>query len=360
MLNQKEVEKLEKELVILDKERERLAKQLSTLKLIISEINSGSNIDEILDLIIKKAVQLVEAGRGSLMLFDSQSEELYIKSSVNLSKKTVMRVRFKPGEGIAGWVFKEGKPLIIKEGAKDPRFKKLENNQEELVKSIVSVPLKIRGKIEGVINVDKSLKDEIFDTDDLELLSAFADEAAIAIQNVHLQQQMKNLAITDELTGLYNFRYLMERLEEELKRAQRYKRPLAMIMADIDRFKECNDIFGHLEGNKVLKSLAYVLKVNVREIDIVGRYGGEEFIIILPEAGKEEAQEIAERIRSKVEKYNFMINKKPSEEIEKKLTLSLGVTSCFQEVISAPSLIYKVDQALYQAKQKGRNRVEVI
>ena len=126
----------------------------------------------------------------------------------------------------------------------------------------------------------------------------------------------------------------------------------------IDYFKKYNDTFGHPEGNIALKSLAHILKVNVREIDIVGRYGGEEFIIILPEADKDEAQEIAERIRFKVERYKF-INKNNHPD-KNKLTLSLGVTSCFQENISSQGLVYKVDQALYQAKRKGRNRVEVI
>jgi len=129
-------------------------------------------------------------------------------------------------------------------------------------------------------------------------------------------------------------------------------------MADIDDFKKFNDTYGHPEGNKVLKSLANILRSNIREVDIVARYGGEEFIIILPEANREEAREIAERIRLKVEKYKFINNKNQSD--GKKLTLSLGVTSCFPEVIAPQGLIYKVDQALYQAKGKGRNRVEVI
>ncbi|MCG2821996.1 MAG: GGDEF domain-containing protein, partial [Candidatus Atribacteria bacterium] len=118
--------------------------------------------------------------------------------------------------------------------------------------------------------------------------------------------------------------------------------------------------YGHPEGNKVLKVLANILKANVREIDIVGRYGGEEFIIILPEADREEAQKIAERIRIKVEGYNFQNKEDHLNNPNRKITLSLGVTSCFQESISPQNLIYKVDQALYQAKRKGRNRMEVI
>ena len=523
MINQNkeivEMEKLKREVVILNKERRRLTKKLSALMLIISEINSGADLDKILNLVIEKAVQIVEAEHGSLMLFDTQCKELYIKSSVGLNKKTVSGVRIKPAEGIAGWVFKEDSPLFIKDVIKDPRFKRFEETKKES-RSIISVPLKVRDQVIGVINVDN--KEEVFSSDDLRVISVFVNEAAIAIENIRLQkeikdelkehaliykinnlisstldleavlikivklirkyfnylicdvllldeqkenlyiaaadgylaesrrniwiklgegitgqvaatgkpllvtdvtkfegyicsvkevrsevavplkvkneligvfnveskrlnafdkqdirllsilstpvaiaiqnarlhQQMKNLAITDELTGLYNFRCLQDRLKEEVKRAQRYERPLALIMADIDYFKEFNDAYGHPEGNIVLKILADILKVSVREVDIVGRYGGEEFIIILPEASKEEAREIAERIRKKVERYKFINNKDHPDKT--KLTLSLGVTSCFQEPITPEGLIYKVDQALYQAKRKGRNRVEVI
>ncbi len=357
MLNQnKEKVELKKEFVVLNKERQRLTKELSALRLIISEINSTLELDKVLDLIIQKAIQVVKAERGSLMLFDYKKEELYIKSSVRLSKKTVSTVRIAPGEGIAGWVFKEGKPLLVKEGEKDPRFKKFENVDEEL-KSIISVPLKIKDQIIGVINIDNKRKFNIFNMDDLQLLSTFANQAAIAIQNAKLHQEIKQLAITDDLTGLYNFRYIKDRLEEEVKRAQRFKHLLALIMADIDHFKEFNDNYGHLAGNKVLQNIADILRSNIREVDIAARFGGEEFIIILPEANKKEAHKIAERIRIKVEDYNF-INKKshPNE----KVTLSLGVTSCFQESVTPQGLIYKVDQALYQAKRRGRNRVEVI
>jgi len=523
MLNQNKekvgMEKLKREVVVLNKERRRLAKKLSALWLIISEINNDSDSDKILNLVIEKAVQIVEAERGSLMLFDHKTEELYIKSSVGLNKKTVSAVRIKPGEGIAGWVFKKDRPLFIKDVIKDPRFRRFEETKKES-RSMISVPLKTRDQVVGVINVDN--KKKVFSSDDLRAISAFANEAAIAMENIRLQkeikdelkehaliykinnlisstldleavlikvvksirkyfnylicdlllldeqkenlyiaaadgylaesrrniwiklgegvtgkvavsgkpllvtdvtkfegyiqgakeirsemavplkvkdkligvfnveskkpdtfderdirllsilstpvaiaiqnarlhQQMKNLAITDELTGLHNFRYLKERLEEEVKRAQRYERPLALIMADIDYFKKYNDTYGHPKGNKVLKILADILKVSVREVDIVGRYGGEEFIIILPEASEDEAREIAERIRLKVERYKFINNKNHPDET--KLTLSLGVTSCFQESIAPEGLIYKVDQALYQAKRKGRNRVEVI
>jgi len=512
------MEKLKREVVVLNKDRERLLKELSALKLIISETNNTLNLDRVLDLIIQKGTQIVEAERGSVMLFDLKKEELCIKSSVGLSKRATYTVRIKPGEGFAGWVFKESKPLLVKEAAKDSKFKRFEGTKEES-RSIISVPLKSRDRVIGVVNVDS--KKKVFSSNDLRVLSTFANEAvivieniklhqeiknqlkehtiiykinnlinstlnpeavltkvvksirkyfnylicdvllldeqkenlyiaatdgylaenrrniwiklgegltgkvaatgkpllvpdvtkfegyiqgakevrsevavplkvkdkligvfnveskrfnafdkrdirllsilstpvAIAIQNAWLHQQMKNLAITDDLTGLHNFRYLRERLEEEVKRAQRYKRPLALIMADIDYFKNYNDAFGHLEGNRALKNLANILRSNIREVDIAARYGGEEFIIILPEANREEAKKIAERIRSKVEKCNFAVEKNHPE---RKITISLGVTSCFQENITPQDLVRKVDQALYLAKARGKNRVEVI
>lgn len=351
-----ESKKLKKERDVLRKEKRRLNKELSTLKLIISEINSTLNLDKVLDLIIQKGIQVVGAERGSLMLFDHEKEELYIKSSLGLNKKTVSAVRIAPGEGIAGWVLKEGKPLLIKKGAKDPRFKKFEEEEEEL-KSVISVPLKIKNKVIGVINADDKRKGDFFSIDDLNLFSTFANQAAIAIQNAQLHQEVKQQAITDGLTGLYNFRYIKGRLEEEVKRAHRFEHDLALIMADIDDFKKFNDTYGHPEGNKVLKSLANILRSNIREVDIAARYGGEEFIIILPEANGEETKKIAERIRSKVEKCNFAGEKNHPE---RKITISLGVTSCFQENITPQGLVQKVDQALYLAKEKGRNRVEVI
>jgi diguanylate cyclase (GGDEF)-like protein len=351
-----ESKKLKKELNVFNKEKRRLNRELSALKLIISEINSTLNLDRVLDLIIQKGIQVVEAERGSLMLFDHKKEELYIKSSVCLNKRTVSAVRIAPGEGIAGWVFKEGEPLLIKKGAKDPRFKKFEEEEEEL-KSVISVPLKIKNKIIGVINADDKREGDFFSIDDLNLLSIFANQAAIAIQNAQLHQEVKQQAITDGLTGLFNFRYIKGRLKEEVKRAQRFKHDLALIMADIDDFKKFNDTYGHPEGNKVLKNLANILRSNIREVDIVARYGGEEFIIILPEANREEAKKIAERIRSKVEKCNFADGK---NHLERKITISLGITSCFQENITPQGLVQKVDQALYKAKRKGRNRVEVI
>jgi len=383
MLNQDKIKTkdLREKIVILKKGRERLIKELSAtharkaatvlenvrlhqeIKNQLKEhtiiykinnlINSTLNPEAVLTKVVKSIRKYFNYLICDVLLLDEQEENLYIAATDGYLAENRRNTRIKLGEGVTGKVAVSGKPLLVPDVTK---FEGYVQGAKEVC-SEVAVPLKVLYELIGVLNVE-STKLNAFDKQDLRLLSILSTPIAIAIQNARLHQQMKKLAITDELTGLYNFRYLQERLEEEVKRAQRYERSLSLIMADIDYFKDFNDNYGHPEGNKVLKVLANILKANVREIDIVGRYGGEEFIIILPEAVKEEAQEIAERIRIKVERYKFITEK--NYPYKKNLTLSLGITSCFQQNITPQSLVQKVDQALYQAKGKGRNRVEVI
>ncbi len=169
--------------------------------------------------------------------------------------------------------------------------------------------------------------------------------------NVKLQE----LSITDGLTGAYNHRYFYGKLSEELSRAQRYGRPLSVIMTDIDHFKRYNDAHGHMEGDNVLKGVASCIRENVRGQDMVARYGGEEFSVILPETGKKEAAATAERIRQCMLAQPF-----PNEDTQPggSLTISLGVSSFPDDAEDPKDLMKKADDALYRAKENGKNRVE--
>jgi diguanylate cyclase (GGDEF)-like protein len=174
---------------------------------------------------------------------------------------------------------------------------------------------------------------------------------------VETNARLEELSITDGLTGAYNHRHFYQRLDSEIKRAERYGLPLSLIMADIDYFKAYNDANGHLEGDRVLKGVASCITENVRGQDIVARYGGEEFSVILPETGKAEAAMLAERLRRSVSEKPF-----PREETQPDgdLTISSGV-ACFPDDATDPKgLIKKADQALYRAKDRGRNRVEAV
>jgi diguanylate cyclase (GGDEF)-like protein len=166
----------------------------------------------------------------------------------------------------------------------------------------------------------------------------------------------KQLSNSDELTGLSNYRYCSEMLQKEVERANRYGRPLSLMMIDIDDFKSCNDTFGHLAGDMVLKQIAMLIKKTTRDSDLVARYGGEEFTVILPETSEEEARVVADRIRDAVAKFKF---KSDTNKPLGRLTITLGLSSLPNKADNMKDLIRTADFALYQGKASGKNRVVV-
>ncbi len=170
------------------------------------------------------------------------------------------------------------------------------------------------------------------------------------------RERMKQLSITDDLTETYNYRYFMESLELELRRAERYEYPISLMMLDIDHFKIYNDTHGHMAGDKVLREVASLIKVTVRHTDILARYGGEEFAVILIKTSLDEACQVAERVRKAVE--DLTIDHEDTQP-EGQLTVSVGVSTLCSQVSSMKELIKTADDALYEAKRAGRNRVAI-
>jgi diguanylate cyclase (GGDEF)-like protein len=170
------------------------------------------------------------------------------------------------------------------------------------------------------------------------------------------RERMKQLSITDDLTDTYNYRYFMDSLELELRRAERYEYPISLMMLDIDHFKIYNDNHGHMEGDKVLRKVAGVIKDTVRHTDILARYGGEEFASILIKTSLDEAFQIAQRVREAVE--DFEIDYQDTQPMGR-LTVSVGVSTLCSQVSSLKGLVKTADDALYEAKKAGRNRVAI-
>jgi len=198
----------------------------------------------------------------------------------------------------------------------------------------------------GVIAI-KCLKDS-----DREKFMILGHQFALAIRRIKLYKEIEQLAITDSLTGAHTRRYFLERFQEELKRSKLSSINLSFLMIDVDKFKEFNDQYGHLTGDQILREIGAIIKENVREIDILGRYGGEEFSVVLPDTGPKGAHYVAERIRSMTEKtliraYDATI----------KSTLSIGIATYPKDGKIAKELMDKADWALYRAKSMGRNRV---
>lgn len=214
------------------------------------------------------------------------------------------------------------------------------------VETFVVLPLLSERKMVGMLAVENLPKE------DLERFVILAMQFALEIKKVLLYETVEKLAVTDSLTGLYVRRYFYERLDEELQRSKKYSFEFAFIMVDIDDFKKCNDTYGHMVGDVVIKDIARIIKESVREIDIVGRYGGEEFVIALPETGINSARQVAERLRKKVEDRVF---KAYDEKL--KLTISVGLAIYPADASELNDIIDKADQALYKAKNSGKNVV---
>jgi diguanylate cyclase (GGDEF)-like protein len=206
----------------------------------------------------------------------------------------------------------------------------------------------------GVIALADSNQERQFDHEDLRLITLFAHQAAIAIKNAQLFEEVQKLAETDELTKIHNRRQLFNIGEREFERSKRYNQPLSVIMLDIDNFKLINDTYGHAVGDVVLYSLAQNCLINIREIDSIGRYGGEEFVILLPHTKLELGCEIGERLQS------YIGSKPISTEVGAlKISISMGIAERDDSMPNLAALIDRADTALYKAKNSGRNRIEI-
>ncbi len=225
-------------------------------------------------------------------------------------------------------------------------------DQNIRLKSYLTLPIIIEGKIVGCISINSD-QPNAFDAQDLQFFSVIGYQMGASLKHIQRLSSIKNIAIYDTLTNLYNRRYFEERFEVEAQKAFFGETPLSIVMVDIDHFKKINDTLGHTEGDKVLKEIADLLKKSVRKKDTIARYGGEEFVLILPDAGLEESFMIAERIRRLVENTTFEVG-----QTQLHLTVSLGIANFpSHRVRSKEDLIRIADQALYEAKRGGRNRV---
>ncbi len=216
------------------------------------------------------------------------------------------------------------------------------------------MPLLSKDRLCGVLNLHNKEIDGL-DEDDKKMARAVANQVAVAIENTQLYEQAKMQSITDELTGLANRRHFQDLLQREIVHAQRYSSNISMIMADIDHFKKYNDTHGHLQGDIALKKVANILLQNTRGIDLAARFGGEEFVILLPKTTIAGARTTAEKLREIIEVEAF-----EEEEIsqpEGKLTISLGIASYPEHTDDMEQLLDLADQALYQAKKNGRNQI---
>ena len=230
--------------------------------------------------------------------------------------------------------------------------------EESAAAAVIGLPLECRGRLLGaLVAIDRapSAREPRFAASSLRVLRAALEPGALALDNALRIQRAEALSVTDDLTQLYNSRYLSQVLRRETKRASRSGRPLSLLFIDLDGFKGVNDRHGHLAGSSALVEAAAVIRISARETDIVARFGGDEFALVLPDTGSDGAVAVGERIRDKIAAHPFL--KKNGLDI--KLTVSVGVATLPDVAASAEQLIHAADEAMYWVKEHGKNNIFV-
>jgi len=343
----------------LNKDLASLRKELDFIEEIGKTLTSAIELNDVLSTIMKKTKTLVKAEAWSILLVDHETGELvFEKTAGKKGRKIKMKKeRLKIGEGIAGWVAQERIPVVVPDVSKDPRFSsRIDTETDFRTKSIICVPIQNKETVLGVLEVVNKSNDEPFTKEDLDLILRIVDHAAIAIERSSIYQKMAELSITDDLTKLFNSRYLTRTLELEISRAARHRTSVSLIFMDIDHFKQINDNYGHLVGSKLLVEMGQLLLKSLRTFDIVARYGGDEFVMVLPQTAPKYAIQIAERIRKSIE-HNVFLKR---DGYSFRMTASFGVASYPESAKSKEELLKLADEAMYRVKNQTRNGVYAI
>jgi diguanylate cyclase (GGDEF)-like protein/PAS domain S-box-containing protein len=320
-------------------------------------VEAKVNAEAIYKAIHQAAEQLMATESFVICMYSQNDsiEAVYLTDRNGRAKNQVFPV----GEGMSGYVIAHGKPLIIhdmlveEQTARENGLEFIHFGSPDIIRSILTVPMRLGGNVIGAISA-QSYRPNAYNEDDLTLLDMLASYAAIALENSRLFKKIQRLAITDSLTDIYNRRHLFVLGQREFNRARRFNRPLSVIFIDIDHFKDINDQYGHRTGDQVLILITRTIQEQIRDIDVMGRYGGEEFLIFIPEVELEATRNIAERIRVSVEQ---MLSS--SRFSNTQVTISLGVVSLTDDIPSLSALVSRADAAMYDAKRNGRNRVSV-
>ncbi|MDR7418927.1 MAG: GAF domain-containing protein [Armatimonadota bacterium] len=330
-------------------EQRRAHDELQVLYEAARAVSGTLDLRTVLDSMVSVTCRAFGYDNGAIMMVDAESGDLVVEAGYGL-KGTVVGRRLPAGAGISGAVARSGTPALVDAVRADTRDHRLgDRTQSEL-----AVPLIAEGKVLGVFNVE-SARLAAFGARDLRLLTTLASYAVVAIQNARLYETAQRLAITDGLTELFNHRYLHESLGRVLERARRDDQPVGLIMLEIDHFKRYNDTYGHQSGDEALRTVAGLLRRGSRPSDIVARYGGDEFMVILPGVSKAATHETAERLRRTVEAYPLILG----NEVITTVTLSVGVASFPHDGATVDALVEAVDRAQYLAKRSGGNTVHV-
>jgi diguanylate cyclase (GGDEF)-like protein len=315
---------------------------------------STLDLQKVLQTIMEKISEFLHPDTWSLLMLDEKTQELCFEIAVGSGADQLKDVRLKLGEGIAGWVAQHEEPVLVEDVKRDPRFaRRVDELTQQDTRSVVCVPIKGRARILGVIELINCLGKGSFRKEDIPVLKNLADYAAIAIENARYVQRIHELTITDDCTSLYNARHLNFVLDAEIYRSTRYGYEFSVIFMDLDYFKQVNDTHGHLIGSKLLWMIGDIIKADLRMIDYAFRYGGDEFVVLLPQTSKENALTVVRRIKDLLNSKVFFIE----EGLNVRVTASFGVASFPTDARTRKDILRMADEAMYLVKHTSRNNI---
>ncbi len=333
---------------------QRRNEELSTLVEIGKALTSTLSREDVLNVVMEKVSILLHSKIWSLLLVDEKTHEMTFEIAVSPAAERLKGLRLKKGEGIAGWVAEHGEPLLIADVKNDDRFsRQVDEATSYSTRSIICVPLKSKNRVLGVIELINTEKDGSFSEADLPILETIADYVAIAIENALYFEKINELIITDDLTTLYNSRHFSELIDYEIERARRYKNSLSLVFFDLDYFKMVNDTHGHLVGSRILSEIGTLVKKYTRRVNLAARYGGDEFVMLLPSTNKEGAIKMANDLLEIIRESPF----KADDGSPINLTASFGVSTFPDDADNKNDLVRLADKAMYAVKDSGRNNV---
>ncbi len=329
---------------------EALVESYRRLAAVFHEVLSEQSPEALLDRIADTLGELIPYHDLHIYEADDKCRELVPVFAGGAWAAEVLASTIPYGQGITGWAVAHRSPVLTNQAHLDPRVAFVPGTPAD-PEALITVPLVARGSLKGALNMYRVGGDAPFSDDEFELARWFGDAAALALDNAQIRARLEHLAHTDSLTGLYNHRYFHERLRAELNRAGRTHDTVALMMLDIDDFKRVNDVCGHGEGDEVLQAIAEVLRETVRGSDVVCRVGGEEFAVILPSYGSDDALGLTARVRDRLAR--------ASTDAAGDITLSVGVAVGPEHAMNARELVACAEAAMMTAKAQGKDQVVI-
>ncbi|HKT13390.1 MAG TPA: sensor domain-containing diguanylate cyclase [Terriglobia bacterium] len=338
------------------RELERQIARLSLFHEVGKAVASTLDLQKVLETIMNKISDFLRPDTWVLLLLDEKSNELHYEMASGDGAAELKGLRVRLGEGIGGWVAEHGEVVLIEDVASEPRFSLEKEPWHGGAGSIVCVPVKGRGRVLGAIELVNTSENQHFHEDDIPILANLADYAAIALENARYVQRIHELTITDDCTALYNARHLNFVLDAEIYRSVRYGYEFSVIFIDLDHFKLVNDRHGHLAGSKLLWHVGTLIKGHLRLIDYAFRYGGDEFVVLLPQTSKYNALSVVRRLREMLNSKVFL----DEEGLNVKVTASFGVAGFPTDARTRKDLLRLADEAMYLVKNTTRNNIALV